>query len=65
MSKRAPGPVLILAFAASACASSAEKEAAAREKAYQQCLEDSRTHAMAWEAIEAKCREEAEKQPLE
>jgi hypothetical protein len=65
VSKRSFAPALALILLASACATAAEKEAAARERAYQQCLEDSRTHAMAWEAIEAKCREDAEKQPLE
>lgn len=54
--KRAILAALLLA----ACATTAQKEAAARERAYRQCLDDSRTNAMAWEAIEAKCREQAD-----
>ena len=51
--------LVAMAFLA-ACASAEEKRAAERERAYQQCLEDSRTHAMAWEAIEAECRRKAD-----
>lgn len=50
---------ILLAVLLAACATQAEKDEAARERAYQQCLEDRRTNAMAWEAIEAACREEA------
>ncbi|NWG70082.1 MAG: hypothetical protein HXY23_00515 [Parvularculaceae bacterium] len=52
---RAIAAALLLA----ACTTQAEKDQAARERAYQQCLDDRRTNAMAWEAIEAACREEA------
>jgi len=50
---------IVLALLLAACATAAEKDEAAKERAYQQCLEDRRTNAMAWEAIEAACREEA------
>lgn len=52
---RAIAAALLLA----ACTTQADMVQAAKERAYQQCLDDRRTNAMAWEAIEAQCREEA------
>lgn len=60
-------PFAIAALAAFGCATDhSEKEAAAREAAYQQCLRDNMAVAMAWEAIEARCRDEtgAEGDPI-
>ena len=51
---------ILAALLLAGCATAAEKDAEARERAYRQCLDDSRTNAMAWEAIEAKCREQAD-----
>jgi len=50
---------IVIVLLLAACATEGGKDAAARERAYQQCLDDRRTNAMAWEAIEAACREEA------
>lgn len=47
----------LLAIAAFGCATDASSDAA-REAAYQQCLKDNMAVAMAWEMIEASCREE-------
>jgi hypothetical protein len=47
--------MIVIVLLLCGCATAAEK----REAAYQQCLDERRTHAMAWEAIEAACREEA------
>lgn len=49
----------LIALALAACTTAAEKDAAAREAAYRQCLKDSMAVAMAWEAIEAMCRNRA------
>jgi hypothetical protein len=49
----------LAAAAAQGCAGDGLKkeDAAAREAAYQQCLQDNMAVAMAWQAIEAMCRE--------
>ncbi|MEX0643885.1 MAG: hypothetical protein WD076_01135 [Parvularculaceae bacterium] len=48
----------LVALLALGCATDASKDEAAREAAYQQCLKDNMAVAMAWEAIEARCRDE-------
>jgi hypothetical protein len=52
----------LIALASLGCATDAPRDAsedaATREAAYQQCLRDNMAVAMAWEAIEARCREE-------
>jgi PBP1b-binding outer membrane lipoprotein LpoB len=59
----------LTAFALAACASTPQPdaEAAAREAAYQQCLQENMAIAMAWEAIETMCRERtsADSDPLD
>ncbi len=48
-----PTAALAATLALAACAT---EQDAAREAAYQQCLEDNMAVAMAWEAIEEMCR---------
>jgi hypothetical protein len=48
--------ILIASLLLASCATA---EIGAQERAYQQCLDDRRTHAVAWEVIEAECRKEA------
>ncbi len=59
--------VPLIAFGVLGCATDASKTEAAREAAYEQCLRDSMAVAMAWEAIEERCRDEAgtEKEALD
>ncbi|MEO1015607.1 MAG: hypothetical protein AAFX08_10515 [Pseudomonadota bacterium] len=55
--------VLSAALCCCACTTSEERAAAAeaaRAAHYKACLDERRTNAVAWERIEAECREEAE-----